>query len=267
MGCEHSKEALLIYPSALVDVDDDILKLWGKFLKGDCRSWKERVERGETGRKPPSVYWYDIFKDMLDKNMHSQRPLIAQELHSRSLKCMAKIMVGIMQVCLQNIMGKKDEHIDKREKVAKIAQRNEQLERIARFHCKWDVDDASYITVENALMESLRICLESDFSATFEVRLRYKYGLVKNKVIEAQKKFEKKFPNEAAELHAEGQSRFKELAYAKVTENGTNSEESTTILNENEKGQKLLQQEDKNELNALDKTIRQSSSLSINCDD
>jgi len=111
MGCEHSKEAAaltLVYPSAANDIDEDIMTVWEKFLRGDCDKWKELVESGGNKKKlTPSVYWYEVFRDAMERNISTQHPLISKELNSRPIKCMSRIMCSIMQYCFMNVIEKK----------------------------------------------------------------------------------------------------------------------------------------------------------------
>jgi len=116
------------------------------------------------------------------------------------------------------MVGKMEEKNKREKEATEQKKKKDQLEKIARFHCKWNVYDASYITVENAMMEALRVCLGKEFTSTFEVRLRFKYGCVKNMIIDAQKSFETNFPKESLELRNEGQRRLQELYYEKSSE-------------------------------------------------
>ena len=212
MGCAHS---LLdggdpihhhLYPSAIPsDHDPDILALWNKFLRGEVDQWKVLVATGETENKPPAVYWSDVFKNEMVKNISTTYPHIAIELESRPIKVMAKILCSIMEFCLINIItdgGRQFSTVKTPEQ-----KRQEQLHRIAKAHCKWQVNDAAYINVENAMMDALRRCLGIEFTPDIEVRLRYKYARAKRDIQKAQQIFEKEREDEAEMLRREGHER------------------------------------------------------------
>lgn len=108
-----------------------------------------------------------------------------------------------MEVCFRGTIAHENEELAGRHAA--------QIERAARHHCKWSVDDASYLSVENATMDALRKCLGSDFAPQFEVRLRYKYALVKKRVQADQNAFERSHQEEAFALKEEGARRIQEL--------------------------------------------------------
>jgi hypothetical protein len=206
-----------IYPSAEGDCDEEILLVWKMFLEGELRSWKELVKDGITEGRPPSVYFHDVFKEMLHKNLRTQCPKIAKELDSRPFKCTARIFVSMLEFLLDNALTRQgdhsshDESLDEKERSKRRAEKNQYITKIAKHHIKWNVDDASYITVENAIMESLRVCLGADFTAAFEVRMRYKYGQVKQLLQNRARNFQQMHPDQTATLRAVGKMRMDEL--------------------------------------------------------
>ena len=215
MGCAHSlidggDPIHHLYPSAIPsDHDPDILALWNKFLRGECEQWKALVATGETENKPPAVYWSDLFKNEMVKNISTTYPSIATELESRPIKVMAKILCSIMEFCLINIItdgGRQFSTVKTPEQ-----KRQEQLQRIAKAHCKRQVNDAAYINVENAMMDALRRCLGIEFTPDIEVRLRYKYARVKRDIQKAQQIFEKEREGEAEMLRREANERMAQI--------------------------------------------------------
>ena len=211
MGCAHSlidggDPIHHLYPSAVPsDHDPDILALWNKFLRGEVDQWKVLVATGETENKPPAVYWSDVFKNEMVKNISTTYPSIATELESRPIKVMARILCSIMEFCLINIItdgGRQFSTVKTPEQ-----KRQEQLQRIAKAHCKWQINDAAYINVENAMMDALRRCLGIEFTPDIEVRLRYKYARAKRDIQKAQQIFEKEREDEAEMLRREGHER------------------------------------------------------------
>jgi len=202
MGCEHSKNAIL---DATVHDEENqaILALWNKFLRGECAAWRKMVTTGKTEGKTPPVYWMDDFQSRMVANISTAYPFIAMELNSRPLKVKARIVCGIMEFCLVNMVTY--------ENYGDTEGRKQQLAKIGRHHCKWGVDDAAYITVENAMMDAMRSCLGGEFTPQFEVYLRRKYCLVKQMIQDATKKFEKYNRKEALFLREEAKSRIEDL--------------------------------------------------------
>jgi len=122
-----------------------------------------------------------------------------------------------MEFLLDNVLERQgdhsshDESLDEKERSKRRAEKNQYITKIAKHHIKWNVDDASYITVENAIMESLRVCLGTDFTAAFEVRMRYKYGQVKQLLQNRARNFQQMCPGATASLRAVGKTRMDEL--------------------------------------------------------
>lgn len=232
MGCTHSltdggDPIHHLYPSAIPsDHDPEILALWNKFLRGECEQWKVLVATGESESKPPAVYWSDVFKNEMVKNISTTYPTIATELESRPIKVMAKILCSIMEFCLINIItdgGRQFCTVKTPEQ-----KRQEQLQRIAKAHCKWQVNDAAYINVENAMMDALRRCLGIEFTPDIEVRLRYKYARVKRDIQKAQQIFETEREGEAEALRREADVRIEQIEEEKGREERARETEVAT---------------------------------------
>lgn len=209
MGCENSKDASLAI-SALSGDDERILALWNKFLRGECASWLALLEAGETERKTPPVYWMDDFQTRLVNNMSVAYPYVAQELESRPLKVRARILCSIMKFCLVNMVT----HENWGDEEGTM----QELAKIGRHHCKWGVDDAAYVTVENAMMDAMRTCLGADFTPQLEAHLRGRYVRVKRAIQKAERDFTRANRQEASVLRSEAAARIQKLDKTRTME-------------------------------------------------
>eukprot|EP00567_Pseudictyota_dubia_P013964 CAMPEP_0197464478 /NCGR_PEP_ID=MMETSP1175-20131217/64044_1 /TAXON_ID=1003142 /ORGANISM="Triceratium dubium, Strain CCMP147" /LENGTH=264 /DNA_ID=CAMNT_0043000459 /DNA_START=140 /DNA_END=934 /DNA_ORIENTATION=+ len=216
MGCEYSKNIAQINPT-LCENDRHILALWNKFLRGECAAWQALVEAGETEGKTPPVYWMDEFQTNIFRNMRAVCPHIARKLESRPLKVRARIFCGIMKFCLVDVITHEN-----RENAEGTRQ---EIARIGRAHYMWGVDDAAYITVENAMIDAMRTCLGAEFTLQIEIHLRVKYAQVKRAIQKAEHHFARCRPLEAARLRKLAAARLRELDEAEKLEA---SEESLT---------------------------------------
>ena len=310
--------AVILYPSSLNDaIDNKILELWKKFIRGECDKWKEIVKQqeqelkeqeeqkkadqevesakhprcpvtfGQGGskddaddsnkknccissqfgsqqqqRKPksPGVYWSDAFKNNMFQNISSTYPLLAESLASRPLKQSARIMCGIMQICLSSIITEatikqnnnnnkqkrqswlqtQEEVMDQYAIIKKVIE-EDRLKRIVQHHIKWNISDAAYITVENSMIDAMKSCLGSDFLPEYEVRLRYKYAIIKNTIQHEQDIFMKANPVLAQSLIDEGQKEVNAILLRKKEEQKKhqNGGEIVDDAKAQEKGERL----------------------------
>jgi len=227
----------LLYPSSLDDaVDDEILELWNKFLRGETQHWKQIVAEHHQDHPSneyhyerilnPGVYWSDHFKNGMVSNIAGAYPCVAMALLDKPLKHSAMVVCSIMEIILKSVITEQpnstvsilypddddDDEPSRYFNPVQQAQVNtvkqvigpERLKRIVRAHIAWDISDAAFITVENSLMQAMRTCLGSEFKPEYEVRLRYKYAMVKTTLQHEQEKFVQQHPVQAQEWFREG---------------------------------------------------------------
>ena len=107
----------------------------------------------------------------------------------------------------------------------------DRLKRIVQHHIKWNISDAAYITVENSMIDAMKSCLGSDFLPEYEVRLRYKYAIIKNTIQHEQDIFMKANPVLAQSLIDEGQKEVNAMLLRKLEEQKEHQGDREGIVN------------------------------------
>lgn len=182
------------YKVTFNDIDKELLELWNQFLRGDGEGWRELQRQGKTAKKKPALFWGDEFKDRMLSNISQTRPDLAKDLGAHPPKAISRILVGIAKYCLINF------HIESVSVQETEIERIEQLYRIGRAHCKWDVKKDAFVHVQNAMIDVLRLCLGPAFKPEFDARIRHKFSILADVIDRARYDFEKMHGSEALKV-------------------------------------------------------------------
>lgn len=179
---------LIPYVPKTLPVDHEAMVMWTDFVKDKSGRFKKLVQdEKDAGIDPEKVkygkysdcvaWWYDTFLNKMVSNIVAPYPHIGKELVSRGTKQMMAILTNLMKLVLSTVVEEGG--------FAKID--HSYFLRIAGFHTKWEIEDAAYITIENACMDALRECAGGDkFVPAVELRLRAKYNFLKQCIQEGE---------------------------------------------------------------------------------